>query len=355
MKLERSDLFVSGRDGYHTYRIPALAFTAKGTLLAFAEGRRHGRGDTGEIDMVLRRSPDGGRTWLPMQVILSENGMTCDNPCPVLDRDTGEIWLPFCKNLADGGEDLIIQDKAPRTVWITHSGDDGVTWAEPREITGAVKDPSWTWYATGPTHGIQLRSGRLVIPCDHIVGRFLDRARDPYHSHVIVSDDHGASWRAAGSVEAGTNECAVVETQDGSLYVNCRNYVGAKRRAVSRSRDGGESFTDFAWDETLVEPICQASLVGLMDATGRESGRMLFANPASTARERLTVRMSYDNGRTWPVSRLLEPGRAAYNDLAAGSDGTVFCLYERGEADPYERLTLARFDLAWLTGDGGDR
>jgi sialidase-1 len=164
MNCVQADLFVSGHEGYHTFRIPALVVAPGGVLLAFAEGRRHGRGDAGEIDLVLKRSTDGGATWSPIQIIASERGMTCGNPCPVVDTDTGVIWLPFCKNLADGGETLICQGKAPRTVWLTHSVDGGVTWARPVEITAAVKQPDWTWYATGPGHGIQLRSGRLVVP-----------------------------------------------------------------------------------------------------------------------------------------------------------------------------------------------
>jgi len=343
MKCQQFDLYTSGQEGYHTFRIPALAVTTHGTLLAFAEGRKHGRGDAGEIDLVLKRSVDNGVTWQPLQNIVTETGMTCGNPCPVVDRDTGVIWLPFCKNLADGDENLITQGKAPRTVWITHSRDDGATWSVPEEITASVKESSWTWYATGPTHGIQLRTGRLVIPCDHMVGQYFDRKRDPYHSHVIYSDDHGASWQIGGTVDIGTNECTVVETVDGAIYINCRNYVGEKRRAVAWSHDQGASFTGFRWEESLVEPICQASLVRY------DPQYVLFANPASTAREKLTVRLSADECQSWPVAKVLHAGPAAYSDLAVAPDLTICCLYERGDEHPYERLTLARFDLAWLT------
>ncbi len=177
MYFDDMTLFQSGSEGYHTFRIPSLLVTQAGTLLAFAEGRKHGRGDAGEIDMVMRRSEDGGRTWGPLSVIVTEPGMTCGNPCPVQDQDTGVIWMPFNKNLAEGDENLIIQGKAPRTVWLTESKDDGQTWAEPVEITQAVKKPEWTWHATGPGHGIQLRGpsghGRLLIPCDHRVGVYL--------------------------------------------------------------------------------------------------------------------------------------------------------------------------------------
>jgi len=353
--LHQIDLFTNGDDGYHTYRIPALATTTKGTVLAFCEGRKHGRGDAGKIDLLLRRSADGGRTWGPTQLVVSDGDMTCGNPCPVVTRASvgtggGEeiICLPFCKNLGDGHEGMIVEGKAPRTVWITRSRDDGLTWEEPEEITADVKDPSWTWYATGPGHGIQLQSGRLVVPCDHIVGIDFNRG-DPYHSHVIVSDDVGASWRIGGIVPDGTNESAVAELADGSLYINCRNYRGEKRRAAAWSRDGGDSFGDHFWEEQLVEPICQASMVGISGGDTHGRDRVLFANPASEAREKLTVRVSLDGCRSWSAGRELFGGPAAYSDLAlAGRDGEILCLYERGADNPYEYLTLARFDLGWL-------
>jgi sialidase-1 len=355
MPLNQTTLYQSGSAGYHTFRIPALAVTNNGTLLAFAEGRKAGRGDAGEIDLVLKRSFDNGLTWQPLQVVVAEPAMTCGNPCPVVDRQTGTIWLPFSKNAAADTEELITQGKAVRTIWLTHSTDNGATWAAPSEITASVKDPTWTWYATGPTHGIQLQSGRLLIPCDHMVGNYFDRTRDPYHSHVIYSDDHGATWQIGGIVDAGTNECAVVELIDGTgghtVYINCRNYIGGKRRAVAWSQDQGNSFTDFRWDETLIEPICQASLVRLSDERTGDRNRVLFANPASTARERMTIRLSYDECERWPVAKVLHAGPAAYSDLAVAPDGTICCLYERGDEHPYETLTLARFDLEWLTTD----
>ncbi len=336
-------LFVSGDGRYHTYRIPSLLLSAQGTLLAFAEGRKHGHGDAGEIDLILRRSFDNGRTWGPIEVLISEPGMTCGNPCPIVERESGAIILPFCKNLAEGGEKIICEGKAPRTVWVTRSDDDGITWAEPREITASVKKPDWTWYATGPGHGIQLRSGRLVVPCDHIVGVDFDRERDPIHSHLIYSDDSGATWQLGAIVESETDESAVAQLEDGSLYLNCRNGAGGKRRGVARSLDQGESFAEFYWDDTLIEPVCQASVETL---TG---GRLLFANPASTERENMTVRLSSDSGRTWPSSRTLHPGPAAYSDLAVLPDGDICCLYEAGEQHRRETLTLARFNLAWVT------
>lgn len=346
-ELEQTELFVSGQGSYHTYRIPALVVTGAGTVLAFCEGRRNSSSDSGQIDLLLRRSDDGGSTWGPVRVIVSEADMTCGNPCPVVDESSGHILLPFCKNLAAGPESMITEGKAPRTVWLTRSTDDGLSWAPPEEITATTKDPSWTWYATGPTHGIQLQSGRLVVPCDHMVGVHFDRTKDPYHSHVILSDDGGASWRIGGIVDEGTNECAVIETADDSLYINCRNYRGDKRRASARSSDGGDSFASRLWEDDMPEPICQGSLISLPGADGKPSDRALFANPASSdARRDLTLRYSCDGGRTWQALRSLYEGPAAYSDLAVTADGTVLCLYERGAEAAYETLTIARLTLA---------
>lgn len=348
--LEQRHVWISGQGGYHTYRIPALAITRRGTLLAFCEGRKHGRGDAGEIDLLLRRSSDGGASWGPVQVVVTQPGMTCGNPCPTVDYVTGAVWLPLTKNLAEGGEELVIQGQAPRTVWLTHSWDDGITWAEPVEITAKVARPEWTWYATGPTHGIQLPSGRLVAPCDHVVGVRHDRS-DAKHSHVIISDDHGATWRIGGIVGVGTNECAVAELADGRIYINCRNYVGTGRRAWAYSVDGGDSFGARSWDATLVEPICQGSVVGLPDSQRAGVWPLLFSNPASTRRERMGIRLSQDNGRSWSSPRVLHDGPAAYSDLAVLPDGSVGCLYECGSEHPYERLIFARFNLAWALQD----
>jgi len=341
--LEKKPLWVSGEGGYHTYRIPALAVSAKGTVLAFCEGRRDSRSDSGKIDLLRRRSLDGGLTWGDAQAIVSEEGVTCGNPCPTVDLQTGVILLPFCKNLADGPESMICQGKAPRTVWLTRSEDDGETWSEPVEITEQVKAPSWTWYATGPCHGIQLRSGRLVAPCDHIVGKNFDRFGDPWHAHVILSDDHGATWRIGGVLGEGTNESCVVETADGSLYLNARNkHGGPKRRAFAWSRDGGETFGELGRDETLVEPNCQAGITRLNPVGEGDEDGVLFSNPASEERRNLTVRLSRDGCRTWPHAKALHAGPSAYSDLAVAPAGEILCLYECGEESAYETLMPAR-------------
>ncbi len=337
-RLEQCDLFVSGQGGYHTYRIPALIVSPRGTLLAFCEGRRDSRSDTGQIDLLLTRSADGGLTWETPRVLVSAPAMTCGNPCPVVDERTGTIILALTKNRADEPQDLIEAGQGTRTVWTCRSRDDGATWTAPAEITAQVKPPGWTWYATGPGHGVPLPSGRLVIPCDHVRGVAFHRG-DPKHAHVILSDDGGASWRVGGIIAQGTNECAAAVLPDGTLYLNCRNYNGQHRRAVAWSTDGGTRFTPMSYDDALIEPVCQAALATLNDM-------VLFSNPASETRDRMTLRASFDGARTWPESLRLHEGPSAYSDLAVLPDGTICCLYERGEANPYELLTLARVRFA---------
>ncbi len=192
-----TDVFVSGQAGYHTYRIPAIILTTNGTMLAFCEGRKNSRRDTGKIDLLFKRSTDGGKTWGAQQIIWSDDENVCGNPAPVLDRTTGIIWLLMTWNRGDDSEEQIAHgtSKETRRVLVTHSADDGTTWAKPLEITTAVKKPAWRWYATGPVNGIQLTrlaryKGRLMIPCNHT--ELNERGESVSRSHVIFSDDHGA-------------------------------------------------------------------------------------------------------------------------------------------------------------------
>jgi sialidase-1 len=336
--LPLTDVFVSGKGGYHTYRIPAIVASNKGTLLAFCEGRKTGQGDAGDIDMVLRRSTDGGKTWGEMQLVHEEGGdkkITIGNPSPVVDQSTGFIWLPMTRNNDD--------------VLVTHSEDDGATWSKPRVITEDVKAKDWNWYATGPGNGIQLtrgkHAGRLVIPCDHRVAGSPDWKKTG-HSHVIYSDDHGQTWkRGEATPSHGMNECAVVERTDGSLLLNMRSYRGKACRAVAVSTDGGATWSESTDDETLVEPVCQASLIRYSWPAGEMKSRILFVNPASRGRDKLTIRLSEDEGATWPASKLIYAGSAAYSNAIALPDGQVGVLFER---DGYKRISFATFPLTWL-------
>jgi sialidase-1 len=339
-----TDVFTAGAEGYHTYRIPALVVTKQGTLLAICEGRKTGRGDHGDVDLVQKRSTDGGRTWGSLELIYEEEGeakVTIGNPCPVVDQDSGVIWLPFTRE-NDG-------------VLVTRSSDDGKTWAKPRDITVDIKGRDWNWYATGPGNGIQLTrgkyKGRLVVPCDHRVAGQKDD-KDNWdragRSHVIYSDDHGQTWKLGGASDFAMNECAVVELTDGTLMLNSRSYRGKSCRGISLSKDGGATWEPTTNDPQLVESVCQASLICYARSDGAKAGKnlLLFCNPAvPKGRNHLTVRLSEDEGKTWPFSRLVCEGSSAYSSLAVLPGGEVGLLYER---DDYKKLTLARLSIRWL-------
>lgn len=339
----QAPVFVAGEGGYNTYRIPSAIVTPKGTVLAFCEGRKNNRGDAGDIDLVLKRSTDGGKTWGKLEVVWDDADNTCGNPCPVIDARTGTIWLLLTHNLRKDTEALIVSGKSEksRTVWVTSSTDDGKTWAKPTEITKAVKKPEWTWYATGPGIGIQLKSGRLLIPCDSKSD--LGKVRE---SHVIYSDDGGKTWKLGGVVGPHCNESQAVELADGRVMMNMRTYMANNRRLVATSKDGGETFTKPVEDPALIEPVCQASILRLPG----DGGGILFSNPASTRREKMTVRLSRDEGKTWAVAKELHAGPAAYSCLTVLPNGEVGCLYERGDKTAYDTITFARFPRDWLAG-----
>ena len=342
-------LFQRGEGGYHAFRIPALIVSPEGTLLAFAEARKNSLSDSGDIDLVLKRSTDNGKTWSRMEVIWNDGEHTCGNPCPVVDQSTGRIWLPLTWN---DGRDHANQIKNrtgrnTRRVFMSYSDDDGVTWQKPYEITDSTKKPEWTWYATGPGNGIQLKlgphKGRLVIPCDHNVtldGKVVRRA------HAIYSDDHGKTWQLSEPIGVKTNECAVVELAGGRLMMNMRSYHGKNRRAIAFSDDGGATWSEETLDPALIEPVCQASLIRVSPPAEGKQGQLLFSNPASKKRDKMTVRLSRDEGATWSAARLVTPGKAAYSSLAMLKNGQVGLLYEQGGSQTIEFVV---FDLKQFT------
>ena len=366
--IRQIDLFVSGTGGYDNFRIPAIVCNWYGMVFAFCEGRAKDA-DNGDIDIVMRRSMDNGETWGPIEVIWDDGSNTCGNPCPVYDRDTNTILLLMTHNPGGDHESEIITgtSEGTRTVWVTRlhlAGDhpEEATWSKPADITDRVKSPNWTWYATGPGIGIQLRSGRLVIPCGHTVEGTLDN-----QANIIYSDDHGETWELGGTVRNSRfiTEPQAVELADGSLMLNNRNWNPRiffeknlppleAYRQISISRDGGLTWTACTVDSTLIEPGCQASVIRHSTEEYHDRNRILFSNPASTTRrENMTVRMSYDECRTWPVSKRLSSAQSGYSCLTVLRDGTIGCLYENGEKRYNEKITLALFNLEWLT-DGAD-
>jgi sialidase-1 len=368
----RTDVFQAGADGYPSYRIPSIVTTPSGALLAFAEGRMRNN-DHAENDIVLRRSEDGGQTWDAMHTI-AEDGPNClNNPQAVVLPGSGRILLlyqVFPKNLhaRSIGDDIgvaspgITGPKVQISLLI-HSDDDGLTWSEPRDVTAGVKRPEGAvGHAGGPGIGILMRrgehAGRILMPFNETVyeGGSLDPKDRIFHVYAAYSDDDGETWQYGEDAphdqslpgqNGWGNEVQMVELADGTVLLNSRGYAGNKLRKTAISADGGLTWSALRDHPELPEPMCMGSLLRYGDPLDGEPSILLFSSPADTENRALgTVRMSRDEGKTWPVSKLLAPeGQFAYSVLTRLADGSIGCLYETGD---YGRIVFARFDLAWL-------
>jgi len=327
-------IYKSNEGGYYCFRIPAIIKTKQGTLLAFAEARKNNCGDEGDIDMVVKRSTDKGKTWSALSVVWTDGENTCGNPAPVVDEATGKIHLLMTWNL--GTDDISTinngTSKDTRRVYKTSSVDDGVSWASPQEITTDVKLAAWGWYATGPCHGIQISKGtfkgRLVIPCDNIE----KGAGRKGYSHVIYSDNNGETWKLGGVtplIAVNPNESTVAELADGSLMLNMRVSGNDNLRMKSISTDGGITWSVPVDALGLVDPVCQGSIIS---TTVGAQHTLLFSNPSSITRTNMTIKMSTDNGVSWPKAYSVFTGMSAYSDLVMIENNEVGILYEAGTA-----------------------
>ena len=361
--LEKTDLFKAGEGGVAAYRIPGVVVSTQGTVLAYCEARKNSKADWGEIEVYLRRSTDGGRTWDPARQIAhlgeriegnphkkqgGEHEQTVNNPVATVDRDTGVIEFLYCVNYA--------------RCFSMRSTDDGITWSKPVEITAAFEPfrakYDWKVIATGPGHGIQLKSGRLVVPIWQAYGKTGEHG--PSAAGTIYSDDHGKTWKAGdiavpnGGDFGSPNETMLAALSDDRVMLVTRSVSKPNRKIIAFSPNGATDWSKPFFHDQLWEPVCMASIV----AYPSQSGTLLFSNPhrlpldnngkeipaGRGKRENLSIKLSRDDGQTWPVNKTLEPGPSAYSDLAVLPDGTVLCFYE-GNA----RLTVARFNLEWLT------
>ena len=351
------DVFINGQDGYPAFRIPALITTRRGSLLAFAEGRAS-LSDHAENDIVLKRSTDGGKTWGPLQIIHEDGTNSLGNPTAVVVRETGRVLLMYQRYAAGFDEHKaepgLDGPRICRTL-IQHSDDDGGTWSRPRDVTAQVKRPvEVTSTATGPGVGIQLargkHAGRILMP-------FNQGPYGKWKVYAAFSDDGGQSWRygetAPEGAEGHANEVQFVELNDGSVMLNARNQGGGEKlRKIATSRDGGETWSTTLHDTALIEPFCQASLLRHTGHGNPAKDVFLFSNPATkTGRTNGTIRLSRDEGKTWPVSRVLYPGGFAYSCLASLPDGSVGCLFER---DGTMKIAYARFTVNWIEGKAGE-
>ena len=372
-EVEKIDLFHADKDGYKMYRIPGVVVTKAGTVLAYCEARKTAS-DWATIDILLRRSTDGGKTWgdpakiadvpgpkerNPVAVekkLGAKDDVTYNNPVMIADKN-GAVHLLFCLEYMRG--------------FYSRSDDDGKTWAKPNEITETAfatfrKQIDWKAVATGPGHGIQLKSGRLLVPVWVSLGTGGSGHGDSI-SATIYSDDGGKTWKRgeiaipnAGEFTS-PNECCLAELPDGTVMLNARSPSKANRRLVTTSADGISKWSKPAFDDALAEPICMGSLL----AGPGEKPVLLFSNPDNlekagaktppapgTGRDRknLTVRLSDDSGKTWTAKRTVESGFSAYSDLALAKDGTALLFYERAgeKGGNYGRLTVARFTVDWL-------
>ncbi len=364
----KTNLFTAGEEGHKLYRIPGIVVTHRGTILTYAEGRRNTGSDWDTIDIVLRRSTDGGASFSPIRVIGRVSGtiernpvaierkqgkptdVTYNNPVAIADRD-GTVHFLFCVEYM--------------RVFYMRSEDDGQTFSTPVEITQALDSlrPAYAWrvVATGPGHGIQLKNGRLLVPIWLALGT-RGNGHGPSSAATLYSDDHGKTWRHGEIAIPDTpeipsaNETAAVQLTDGRVMLNARVASSRNRRVVVTSKDGTKQWTPPQYQEDLPDPICAAGFLSLKAKHGSK-GVLLFSNPdnlvradgkneTSKDRKNVTIRISYDQGATWPVKRSLEPGRSAYSDLAALPDREILCFYESAG----KFLTLARFPIEWVTG-----
>lgn len=360
-EFEQQVLFRASQDpGYACFRIPAVVRTTDGTLLAFAEGRVLNCGDAADIDIVVKRSADGGRSWGPLRVVTEGAGDTHGNPAPVVDRDTGRIWLAETYNTGrtDSASCSVPCDRTPH---LQYSDDDGLSWSAPRDLSPEILPADWnSWYATGPVHGVQLTRGRYA-------GRLVfgvntetwDGGRvSANHAALVVSDDHGGHWRigasdtwpiaADGTFRQKPSELTLAERADGSLLVSGREQDGTDpgHRTQAVSRDGGTGFTaPFRDLPDLYAPQVQGSLLRLGD-------RLLLACPGDPDRRRtMMVRSSYDGGRTWEGAdrgTVVTTDWSGYSDLVRAGRDTVGLLYEGGAVDARDEIRFARFTEDWL-------
>jgi sialidase-1 len=331
--IEETELFIPGHDGINTYRIPSIVSTRNGTVLVFCEGRRDRNEDGTPTHLVLKRSLDnrGSRkmTWQPIQILLtSKAGEAYMNPVPIVDERDGTIFLlvnPYFQPYKD----------VPVHIWLMKSTDDGATWSSPTDITTGTGLKE-----LGPGIGIQMRSGRLVAPV---------------YDGVIFSDDHGKTWKSGGKISDVYSESQVVELVDGSLLLNVRQGVG--HRAVGISTDGGQTWSKPRNDMALSDPTeykgCQGSLIRYSrKGAGNSKNRLLFSNPSDpNHRLNMTVRISYDEGRTWPVAKMIKEGPGGYSSMTVLPDGSIGLVYESGS---FRTISFVRFTLEWITG-GTDR
>ena len=340
-------VFESGTEGHKIYRIPAIVGLPNKTLLAFCEGRVNGSGDFGDINIVLKKSTDGGATWSALSTVIDYNNLQAGNPAPVVDLTdprypAGRIFLFY--NTGNNDEYSMRMGKGIREVWYVTSTDEGATWSAPVNITAQVHRPNqpginkaysfkedWRSYANTPGHATQFLSGmykgRIYVAANHSSGPPQKNFED-YNAHAFYTDNHGESFSLANSIVLpGSNEATAAPLTHGKLILNARNQAGTVRyRYVAYSNDGGASWQENYFDTSLVDPVCEGSILEI----GQKKGKTIlaFCNAADAKkRDNLTLRISYDEGKNWThnttKNKAIVISKAPENykgDYAASSD-----------------------------------
>ncbi|WP_031034216.1 exo-alpha-sialidase [Streptomyces sp. NRRL F-5650] len=351
--LSSQDLATAGT-GSPYYRIPALTRTTKGTLIAAYDARPTLGDLPSNIGVVLRRSVDGGTTWQAQQVVRKDAAPKgYGDPSLLVDRETGRVFLFYAASVNQGfaGSATGNDESDPNVLQAdySYSDDDGLTWKHER-ITADLKDPSWGGMFASSGEGIQLRHGAYK---GRLIQQYALRKDGANYAVSAYSDDHGATWKTGTPVGPGGDENKTVELSDGRIMLNNRS---KPYRTVAHSTDGGVTYTPFQQDTELPDPANNGSLTRFapdVDPSHPRASWLVFSNTATTSsRSNLTVRLSCDNGQTWPVRRTVESGAAAYSTLTPLSDGTgpnpsMGLLWERGSVD---HITYSSFDLQWLGG-----
>lgn len=331
-----------GDDGVHSYRIPGLVTSTKGTLLAVYDIRRNTSRDLqGDIDVGLSRSTDGGKSWEPMKVIMDmgeygglpqdQNGI--GDPAILVDHETGHIWVAALWLHGKPGEMAWNSSRPGMSpsetgqLVLVKSEDDGLTWSEPMIITDQIKNPEWNLFFNGPGKGITMKDGTLVFPA-----QFKDKDQMP-HSTIIYSKDKGKTWKVGSGAKSNTTEAQVVELQDGSLMLNMRDNRGGSR-SISITKDLGQTWTEHTTSRSaLPEPVCMASII----ENPFQAGMLLFSNPANeNGRHHITIKASLNDGDSWPedLQVLLDEGTGwGYSCLTMINDKEVGILYESSVAN----------------------
>ena len=365
---QESMVFQSKEGGYDFFRIPAIVQTSTDHLIAFAEGRVNGSGDFGNVDIVYKISKNGGKTWEALHTLIDNKILQAGNAAPVMDwmdpaYPKGVLYLFY--NTGNNHEYEVRKGNGLREVWFVKSFDHGNSWTSPVNITTQVHRPlqpqtnpayqfkeDWRSYANTPGHGLQIQTGkykgRIYIPANHSSGDPQNAFHD-YKAHAYYTDDHGKTFHLSSTIEIpSSNESTAAELSNGNLLVNSRNQSGnPKRRIIALSSNGGETWDTTYISSTLLDPVCQASLLNIHF---KNRHHLLFSNAfAVQHRDSLSIHHSNDDGKTWSNKKMIEiaaPGFngdwAAYSDLVLINKRRIGILYERNN---YKEIVFRSFDL----------